>query len=209
MNPASARALPSTRFARRRERTRRELLAAATGVLARKGLRDTKIADIAAAADVGVGTVYLHFATKEALVEAVVEDAVARMKAAIDAARDAATDPVAKVRAANAALCRFARENREVFRIVFGHAAAHHDVIRRAQDLFAADVAETIRAGITSGAFKPVPVEPAAQAAVGMATQLLSWWTAHQTVPIEVLEQTMATLALEGLRARADDERSR
>src|SRR5579884_2300281 len=205
MNTASVRALPSTRFARRRERTRRELLAAATGVLARKGLADTKIADIAAAADVGVGTVYLHFATKEALVEA----AVARMKAAIDAARDAAHDPVAKVRAANAALCRFARENREVFRIVFGHAAAHHDVIRRAQDLFAADVAATIRAGIASGAFKPVPVEPAAQAAVGMATQLLSWWTAHQAVPIEVLEQTMATLALEGLRARADDERSR
>src|SRR5579875_3122326 len=191
MNAASARALPSTRFARRRERTRRELLAAATGVLARKGLADTKIADIAAAADVGVGTVYLHFATKEALVAAVVED------------------PVAKVRAANAALCRFARENREVFRIVFGHAAAHHDVIRRAQDLFAADVAETIRAGIASGAFKPVPVEPAAQAAVGMATQLLSWWTAHQAVPIEVLEQTMATLALEGLRTRAEDERSR
>jgi AcrR family transcriptional regulator len=209
MNTASARALPSTRFARRRERTRRELLAAATAVLARKGLRDTKIADIAAAADVGVGTVYLHFPTKQALVEAVVEDAVARMKAAIDAARDAAHDPVAKVRAANAALCRFARENREVFRIVFGHAAAHHDVIRRAQDLFAADVATTIRAGIASGAFKPVPVEPAAQAAVGMATQLLSWWTAHQAVPIEVLEQTMATLALEGLRARAGDERSR
>jgi AcrR family transcriptional regulator len=209
MNPSSARALRPTRFARRRERTRRELLAAATEVLARKGLRDTKIADVAAAADVGVGTVYLHFDTKEALVDAVIEAAVGRMKAAIDAARDAAPDPLAKVRAANAAFCRFARENREVFRIVFGHAAAHHDVIRRAQDLFAADAAATIRAGIAEGTFAPVPVEPAAQAVVGMATQLLSWWTAHEAVPIEVLEETMTKLALEGLLARGDAERSR
>ncbi|HLK12602.1 MAG TPA: TetR family transcriptional regulator [Candidatus Binatia bacterium] len=198
-----------TRFARRRERTRRELLAAATEVLARKGMHDTKIADVAAAADVGVGTVYLHFDTKEALVDAVIDAAVGRMKTTIDAAREAAGNPIAKVRAANAAFCRFARENREVFRIVFGHAAAHHDVIRRAQDVFAADAAATIRAGIAEGTFAPVAVEPAAQAVVGMATQLLSWWTAHEAVPIEVLEETMTRLALDGLLARTGAERSR
>ena len=60
------------RFERRKVRTRRDILRAAEQVLAEKGLYEAKIADIAEAADIGVGTVYLHFQTKEALTEAVV-----------------------------------------------------------------------------------------------------------------------------------------
>src|SRR5437016_6086878 len=116
-------ALPN-RFERRRERTRQELLAAATRVLAEKGLHETKVTDIAAAADVGVGTFYLHFPDKETLFDAVVEETVHRLKATVDAARERARSPLEKVVAANRAFFRFARDNREVFKIVFGHAAA-------------------------------------------------------------------------------------
>ena len=199
MNSASLQVASTNRFERRRERTRRELLAAAIAVLAKKGLHDTKVADIAAAADIGVGTVYLHFPTKEALFDAVVEDTVARLKATIDAARAAARGAVARIRAANAAFCRFAQENREVFRIVFGHAAAYNDVIRRAQALFAADIEETIREGVASRAFTPVPPAVAAQAVVGMATQVLSWWTEQESLSMDTLQETMITLALHGL----------
>lgn len=203
MKRPSLRMASGNRFARRRERTRQELLAAATGVLARNGLHETKVADIAAAADVGVGTFYLHFPTKEALFDAVVEETVARLKATVDAARASAPDPIGRTRAANRAFCRFAADNREVFRIVFGHAAAYNDVIRRAQALFAADVEQTIREGMASGAFVPLPPALAAQAVVGMATQVLSWWTTHEAVSIETLEDTMTTLALRGLGAAA------
>src|SRR5512145_1296733 len=107
MNSASATAsAPANRFERRRERTRHELLAAAERVLARKGLHRTKISDIAAAADVGVGTFYLHFPTKEALFDAVVDDTMRRFKAAIDEARRSVDDPIEQMRAANAAFCR-------------------------------------------------------------------------------------------------------
>src|SRR5262249_12358683 len=109
---------------------------------------------------------------------------------------------IERTRHSNAAFCRFARDNREVFRIVFGHAAAYHDVIRRAQALFAADIEETIRDGIDAGAFAPVPTDVAAQAVVCMATQILSWWTEHPPIPMETLEETMSTLALHGLRPR-------
>src|SRR5437762_9539774 len=129
----------ANRFERRRERTRQELLAAATRVLAEKGLHQTKITDIAAAADVGVGTFYLHFPDKEALFDAVVEETVRRLKATVDAAREKARGPLAKVQAANRAFFRFARDNREVFKIVFGHAAAFNDLIRRAQALLIAE----------------------------------------------------------------------
>ncbi len=200
MKVASAKAAASgNRFERRRERTRHELVAAAVRVLAEKGLHDTKIADIVAAADVGVGTFYLHFPTKEALFDAVVDETVARMKATIDAARAGVDDPIMKVRAGNAAFCRFATENRAVFRIVFGHAAAYNEVIRRAQALFAADIEQTLRDGIAAGVFAPVPVEVAAQAVVGMATQILSWWTEHGGVPLADVEETIVNLTLRGL----------
>ena len=202
MKLASLTALPANRFERRRERTRQDLLAAAIKVLAAKGLHDTKITDIAAAADVGVGTFYLHFPTKDALFDAVVDDTVTRFKHAVDEARLKATDAMARTRAATAAFCRFADENRAVFKIVFGHAAAYNEVIHRAQSLFAADIEETVREGVEQGVFAAVPPAVAAQAVVGMATQILSWWTEHESVSIETIQETLNTLALGGL-ARA------
>jgi AcrR family transcriptional regulator len=200
MKPTStAAAAVSNRFERRRERTRRELLAAATRVLAAKGFHDTKISDIAAAADVGVGTFYLHFPDKETLFDAVVDDTVVRLKATVDAARAHAADARDEMLAANAAFFRFAQENREVFKIVFGHAAAYNDLIRRAQALFIADLENTVRAGIARGLFAPLEPALVAQAVVGMATQMISWWTANESVPIETLIETTTTLALHGI----------
>ena len=187
------------RFARRRERTRTELLAAATRVLAEKGLDQTKVSDIAAAADVGVGTFYLHFADKEALFDAVVDDTVRRLKATVDDARARAREPRAKIVATNRAFFRFAHDNREVFKIVFGHAAAYNDLIRRAQSLFIADIEKEVRQGIAAGAFAQLPPALVAQAVVGMATQVISWWTENDSVPIETLIETTTTLALHGI----------
>src|SRR2546427_2081198 len=189
----------SNRFERRRERTRLELLAAATRVLAEKGLDRTKVTDIAAAADVGVGTFYLHFPDKETLFDAVVEETVRRLKATVDAARAKERGPLDQMLASNAAFFRFALENREVFKIVFGHAAAYNDLIRRAQALFIADLERTVREGIASGAFVPLPPAVVAQAVVDMATQVISWWTEHESVPIETLIETTSTLALGGI----------
>src|SRR5262249_30271385 len=147
-------------------------------------------------ADVGIGTFYLHFATKEALFDAVVDETVERFKATIDAARKRETDPIAQIRAPTAAFCRFDHENRAVVRIAFCHAAAYNDVIRRAQALFAADSAETMRAGIAQGSIAPVPVEIATQAMIGMATQILSWWTEHEDISLEEIQETIINVAL-------------
>jgi AcrR family transcriptional regulator len=191
----------ANRFERRRERTRGELLAAATRVLARHGFAGTKIADIAREADVGVGTFYLHFATKDALLDALVEDTVTRLKRVLDAAREREDDPVARVRAGNAALCRFASDNRDVLRIVFGPGAALHESVRRALALFAADVEDTIRHGVARAAFADVPPAVTAQAVIGTTAHLLAWWTEHEEVGLDVLEATMNRMTLDGLRA--------
>lgn len=209
MNTASAAAAPrrsENRFERRRSRTRRELLDAATTVLAEKGLERTKISDIAAAADVGVGTFYLHFATKRDLFHALVEETARRLKETVDAARASARGPLESMLAADAAFCRFAQQNREVFKIVFGHAAAYNDVIHRAQAGFAADIEDTVREGTASGVFTPLPPAVVAQALVGMATQVLSWWVEHESVPIETLHETLTTMTLRALGAAAPEK---
>jgi AcrR family transcriptional regulator len=200
---SAERTAPANRFVRRKERTRRDILRAAEQVLAEKGLYDAKISDIAAAADIGVGTVYLHFETKEALTQAVVEDTVTKLKATVDHARAGATSVVDQVRASTHALCRFAEANRAVFRVVFGRGGAYHDIVRRAQSLFAADIEQTLIDGVAQGIFHVPAPALAAQALVGMSTQLLAWWTEHDTAPIDEIEETITNLTLRGVgRAR-------
>jgi AcrR family transcriptional regulator len=190
---------PANRFERRKERTRQDILRAAERVLADKGFYDTKISDIAEDADIGVGTVYLHFDTKEALFEAVIEDTVTRMKATIDAARAGVTSPLEQVSAATRALCAFAVENRAVFRVVFGRGGAYHEIVRRAQAMFAADIERTLRDGIDAGVFEIASPALAAQALVGMSTQLLAWWAEHDTAPIADIEAIITQLSLRGV----------
>jgi hypothetical protein len=132
---------------------------------------------------------------------------VRRLKAAVDEAQVASTDPIDRIRRANSAFCRFAADNREVFRIAFGHAAAYHDVIRRAQDLFAADIEQNMKDGIATGVLTPVPTAVAAQAIVGMATQLLSWWAEHASMPVQTLEDVMTKIGLHGLLVGADNDK--
>src|SRR5436190_4263484 len=104
---------------RRRARTRAELLGAAKRLLASKGFYATKIADIAATADVGTGTFYLYFPTKDALFADLVRETALAANEAIAAAKAAYTDPLERARIGGETFFRFAAENRDVFRILF------------------------------------------------------------------------------------------
>jgi AcrR family transcriptional regulator len=59
-----------------RDERRDEILRAALGVFARRGLEATRIADIAEAANMSHGLIYRYFPSKEAAFEALVERAV-------------------------------------------------------------------------------------------------------------------------------------
>ena len=67
---------PPGRWRRRREARPQELLEAALSVFAEKGFSAAKLDDIAARAGVSKGTLYLYFASKEALLEALVDTAI-------------------------------------------------------------------------------------------------------------------------------------
>jgi AcrR family transcriptional regulator len=69
-------------------RNRERVLEAARAVFAEQGV-GAPIDDVARRAEVGVGTVYRHFPTKEHLFEAILVDSIQRMSAAARAAAEA------------------------------------------------------------------------------------------------------------------------
>jgi len=62
-----------------KEQTRRKLLDTALNAFAQNGILATRMSDIAEAAGVSHGTVFLHFDTQEALISAIIEDFGFRM----------------------------------------------------------------------------------------------------------------------------------
>ncbi len=187
---------------RRREQTARHLLEAARAVLATKGYHGTKIVDIARAARVGVGTFYLYYPTKEALFLELVEETVARLKIELDAVRAKVTDPVEHARTRALTFFRFANDNRELFRIVFGHGASFHDVVRRCQDSFIRDMQDSLEVGMASGTFRSGDAAVWAQAMIGMSLQVVSWWIEQEGVPIEEVARSLSDLTLHGITKR-------
>ncbi|WP_207802756.1 TetR/AcrR family transcriptional regulator [Roseicella frigidaeris] len=78
----------------RTARTRQAILAAALDVFLAQGFAATRMADVAARAGLGKGTLYLHFADKAALFEGVLQAAIGAPLAGLAAAAPAPGEPV-------------------------------------------------------------------------------------------------------------------
>jgi AcrR family transcriptional regulator len=102
---------PPDRHARRRERTRTRLVEAAKTLFAREGVDNTRINEITEEADVGFGSFYNYFDSKEAIVEAVLTEMISAQGAAIDALTARLEDPAEVIAAAHRHFVRSARED--------------------------------------------------------------------------------------------------
>ncbi len=83
---------PVNRLQRRKMRTRSALIRSAQRFIA-EGRLNVPILDITQAADVGMGSFYNHFSTKEELFEAAVADALDDMGAVLDGVTGSIADP--------------------------------------------------------------------------------------------------------------------
>lgn len=82
-----------------REATKRErILEAAVRVFAERGFFTARVSDIARAANVADGTIYLYFASKEDLLISVFDDHMARIISRLKEALDSTDDPLEKIR---------------------------------------------------------------------------------------------------------------
>jgi AcrR family transcriptional regulator len=99
------------RGARRRSQTRARLVWAAREIMARKGIGETSIQEITEKADVGFGSFYNHFDSKESIVEAVLSETVAAQGAAIESVTAGLDDPAEVVAAAHRYFVNLARSD--------------------------------------------------------------------------------------------------
>ena len=106
-----------------KERRREELLEAARKVFAKKGYHEAKVGDIAAAAKVAKGTVYLYFPDKRSIFSVLIDDLFVRLSAAILRV-DTSADVAAQVKHNIRAILSVLVDDPHTMRMFFSHATA-------------------------------------------------------------------------------------
>lgn len=89
------------RVERRKARTRTRLLAAARQLFAARGVQQTTIAEIAAHADIAIGSFYNYFPTKEELLGALLEAELSKQLQLLQARQARVEDPAEKISVAH------------------------------------------------------------------------------------------------------------
>ena len=117
---------PDTRE-RRLVQRREDILAEATLLFAEHGYSRAKIDDVAARLNVGKGTIYRYFPTKESLFLAVVDKALDDLLGRINAALDGTEDPFQRIKSAIRTYLSFFDENLHLIEIFVHERAEFRD----------------------------------------------------------------------------------
>jgi len=161
-------ALPRTQ--RRAERNRAAILSAAEALFGARGVEAVSIDEIAYAADLAKGTLYNHFADKDALAGEIARTARKDGEACVVAANHGLDDPVRRTVRGIIVFARFAQEKPE-------RARALLRMTPRASDPAAgmnAGLRDDIVAGVSSGAFAVADAEMATLSVLGVGHILIA-----------------------------------
>jgi len=189
---------------RSRIETRRRLLETGRTLFSLHGVADTRASDVAAAAGVAVGTLYLHFKDKQGLLRSILQEGVEELMTALQQlGQRPAPDPVATVRAHTELLVRFAESHPGLCRILFDPESIRTEISTEITEQLVSMVELRLREGIAKGII-PSPIDPvvAANGTVGMVLQVLDWWTRNPGVATaDTVIETLTRLRLSGLYA--------
>lgn len=194
-------ALSPARPQRRVGRNRSAILAAAEALFGARGVEAVSVDEIALAADLAKGTVYNHFADKDALAHEIAAAARADGEARVTAANDGVADPVRRTVRGMLVFARFALERS-------ARARAMLRMSPRVTDPDApvnAGVRADVTGGIDAGAFA-VTAEAGTAAVISLATGLMSRICdgIHTRAAAESLAAQMGAIALRGLGLAAE-----
>lgn len=118
------------RRTRRREQTRMRLIDAARVLMAERGFTEVGIAEITAAADLGTGTFYNYFPSREQLLAAVAEDSMEKIGDALDRDVSGLQDPAEAFASSLRHLVRYALTDRVWGGFLVQMGAAHPVLLR-------------------------------------------------------------------------------
>lgn len=175
---------------RKREITfrRSQILTAARKLLLKRGFAGTSIGRIARAAELGVGTIYFYFESKEAIFIALQEEGLRLLAEKVQAAAD--TDPIVQLRGIALAYLHFSREHKDYFDIINYFLASpdivFDDVLKRQIDEYGGRILEhvtaAIEAGVRQALFRPVDARRRA---------VTLWAAVHGLIQFKKFENTI------------------
>ena len=152
----------------RGRRTLRKLLDAAVEEFGEKGFHDGSISGITRRAGVALGSFYTYFDSKDAIFRAVVQDFSGRVR---DEARGAQHDgltPPETERNVLAAFLAFAREHKEIYRIIDEAEFVDPASYRAHYESAAQRIHARLQQGIAAGVYRPDLGESDAWAIMGI-----------------------------------------
>lgn len=120
----------SARSAQSRADKRRQILDAAVEVFARTGFHKSRVSDVAKAARVADGTIYLYFKSKDEILLSIFEDAMSEMISGVEAELATIDDPFDKLRTFAAYHMRLVEERRSVAKVLQVELRLSHTFMR-------------------------------------------------------------------------------
>ena len=196
---------PAPPATERGRRTRRKLLDAATAEFGERGFHEASIASITQRAGVALGSFYTYFGSKEAIFRDLVRDLSdgVRMAAAQRLAeRD--MDALDTERAALAAFLAFAREHKEIYRIIDEAEFVAPESYRAHYEEAADRILGRLQAGAQAGELRDDLREAHAWAIMGMNVFLglrYAVWAQEDDAPDEAERAAQAanSILVEGI----------
>ncbi len=175
---------------REKEARKRQILTAARQLLFKKGIQSTSINQIARTAELGVGTIYFYYQSKEEIFYSLQEEGLDILYREIDAIGRAHTAPDAKLRQTGLAYLRFSSEQKDYFDII-NYFLATPSVILGSEMKQQIDrkgshilrlIAGFLHTGISDGTFRPVDPKKYA---------VMFWGALHGLTQFKKLEETV------------------
>lgn len=186
---------------RSRVETRRRLIEKGTELFAENGVAETRALDIAQAAGVAVGTLYLHFKDKYDLLHAILFEGIEELLASV---RELTENPPPTLEAFVHRHCEimvhFVEEHQKLCQVLFDPESIRTNVSTEIQEYLVEMQEKRLRERMDRGqdVAESVPLVEA-HAVVGMLIHVLDWWVRHPgLVSREALVEILTRLRLSG-----------
>jgi AcrR family transcriptional regulator len=165
-------------------------------VFAVHGFHGASIAEITAAADVAVGTFYVHFRDKEEILSALLDEGLGAFRTHVAAAM-VDIPPARAIPALIGSIFDYAYGHRDLFRIVLTDAGLARGL--EARNDVANLLDRLLREADTGDRFAGSDIPLIARFLSGVIAQGILWWSDHDTPGPEGMTAQMLRLLREGL----------
>ncbi|MBB4934469.1 AcrR family transcriptional regulator [Lipingzhangella halophila] len=193
-----------------RSARREEILAAAVRVFARKGFAATRIDDVAREADIGKGSVYLYFDSRDALLSAAFEAFAARSRTVLQQTREGTAPPLERLGSLVRSVLSALADDPELARILLDLWSSGREESQLSLDMpsvyseYRTAIAELLGEAEAEGTVREGPREHYATVIVGAIEGCLLQWLLDPRLPVTELAEPILDVCVEGLRRRKE-----